>query len=68
MPTRDRPTSLRQAHRTRTPVSAARADVLADCDRGAAILADDGYRQLVHDGAVTEMLMEIDGWLAAHAN
>ena len=45
-------------------VSAAPADLLADCDRGAAILADDGYRQLVHDTAVTEMLTEIDGWLA----
>jgi hypothetical protein len=45
-------------------VSAARANLLADCDRGAAVLADDGYRQLVHDTAVTEMLTEIDGWLA----
>ena len=45
-------------------VNAARADLLADCDRGAAILADDGYRVVVHDTAVTEMLTEIDGWLA----
>ncbi len=59
---KDVPAELLQA------VSAARSDVLADCDRGAAILADDGYRQLVHDGAVTEMLTEIDGWLAPHAN
>jgi hypothetical protein len=28
-------------------VSAARADLLAGCDSGGAILADDGYRQLV---------------------
>jgi hypothetical protein len=46
-------------------IEKAKPALLADCDRGAALLADNEYRHLVHTSVVAGVLSDVDGWLAS---